>query len=48
MNKTIEKKANHQADIKNPNKGTSGKNETFKKNQDNRANQKNPNHKKTK
>ncbi|MDI1355112.1 MAG: hypothetical protein PSX36_09345 [bacterium] len=40
--------ANHQADIKNPNKGTSGTNKTFDKNQGNRGKQQNPNVKKGK
>lgn len=39
------KKANHQADIKNPNKGTSGTNKTLDKNQGNRGKQMNPNQK---
>ena len=38
----MKKKSNHQADIKNPNKGTSGTNKTFDKNQGNRGNQLNP------
>lgn len=36
------KKSNHEADISNANKGTSGQNKTHKANQDNRANQLNP------
>lgn len=39
------KKSNHQADIKNPNKGSSGTNKTFDKNQGNRGKQLNPNKK---
>jgi hypothetical protein len=39
------KKANHQADIKNANKGTSGSNTTYDKNQGNRGKQLNPNQK---
>ncbi len=39
------KKSNHQADIKNPNKGTSGTNKTLDKNQGNRGKQMNPNQK---
>lgn len=38
------KQPNHNADIKNPNKGTPGTNPTYKKALDNRANQLNPNH----
>ncbi len=37
------KKANHQADIKNVNKGTKGSNTTYDKNQRNRGKQLNPN-----
>lgn len=36
-------KSNHQADIKNSNKGTSGTNSTYKAAMDNRSNQLNPN-----
>jgi hypothetical protein len=36
------KKSNHQADIKNPNKGTRGQNKTYSKNQGNRGKQLNP------
>jgi hypothetical protein len=36
---------NHQADIKNPNKGTSGTNKTYDQNQGNRGKQLNPNQK---
>ena len=39
------KKANHQADIKNPNKGTDGSNTTYDKNQGIRGKQLNPNQK---
>lgn len=39
------KKSNHQADIKNPNKGSSGTNKTFDKNQGNRGKQLNLNKK---
>jgi len=39
------KKANHQGDIKNPNKGTNGTNTTYDKNQGNRVKQLNPNQK---
>lgn len=35
--------SNHQADIKNPNTGTSGTNSTYDKNQGNRGKQLNPN-----
>jgi hypothetical protein len=42
------KQSNHEADIKNPNKGTSGTNETYDKNQGNRGKQLNPNQKKGK
>lgn len=38
-----DKQKNHEADIKNPNKGTSGTNETYDKNQGNRGKQLNPN-----
>lgn len=38
-----EKKANHEADIQNPNKGTDGTNKTYDKNQGNRGKQLNPN-----
>ena len=34
---------NHEADIKNPNKGTAGTNKTYDKNQGNRGKQMNPN-----
>lgn len=40
------KKSNHNADIKNPNKGTPGTNETYDKNQGNKGKQLNPNQKK--
>jgi len=33
----------HEADIKNPNKGTSGTNKSYDKNQGNRGKQQNPN-----
>lgn len=36
-------KPNHNADIKNPNKGTPGTNKTYDKNQGNTGKQKNPN-----
>jgi hypothetical protein len=39
------KKPNHQADIKNPNKGNDGNNKAFDKNQGNRGKQLNPNQK---
>ncbi len=39
------KKPNHQADIKNTNKGTPGTNKTYDKNQGNRGKQLNPNQK---
>lgn len=39
------KKSNHQADIKNANKGTKGSNTTHDKNQGNRGKQLNPNQK---
>lgn len=39
------KRSNHQADIKNPNKGTAGTNKTHDKNQVNRGKQLNPNQK---
>jgi hypothetical protein len=42
------KSSNHQADIKNPNKGTNGSNTTFDKNQGNRGKQLNPNQQKGK
>ncbi|HET7233380.1 MAG TPA: hypothetical protein VFJ16_25435 [Longimicrobium sp.] len=35
--------ANHEADIKNPNQGTSGTNTTYDKNQGNRGKQMDPN-----
>lgn len=41
-----QKKSNHQADIKNANKGTNGTNKTYSKNQGNRGKQLNPNQKK--
>lgn len=41
-------KPNHEANIKNPNKGTSGTNETYNKNQGNRGKQMNPNQQKPK
>lgn len=40
MKKT--KKPNHEADIKNPNKGIDGTNKTYDKNQGNRGKQLNP------
>jgi len=40
------KKSNHNADIKNPNKGTDGTNKTYDKNQGNRGKQLNPNQQK--
>lgn len=40
------KKSNHSADIKNPNKGTSGSNKANSQNQGNRGKQLNPNQKK--
>jgi len=43
MSKT--KQGNHNADIKNPNKKTSGTNKTYDKNQGNRGKQMNPNQK---
>jgi hypothetical protein len=42
------KSSNHQADIRNPNKGTNGSNTTFDKNQGNRGKQLNPNQQKGK
>ena len=39
------KKANHQADIKNANKGTKGSNTTYDNNQGNRGKQLNPSQK---
>jgi hypothetical protein len=39
------KSSNHQADIKNANKGTKGSNTTYDKNQGNRGKQLNPNQK---
>ena len=39
----MSKKSNHNADISNPNKGTSGTNITYDKNQGNRGKQLNPN-----
>ncbi|MDW8297038.1 MAG: hypothetical protein RMJ97_09180 [Raineya sp.] len=44
----MKKQSNHQADIKNPNKGTKGTNITYDKAQGNRGKQLNPNWKKTK
>jgi hypothetical protein len=41
----MSKKANHNADIKNPNKGTDGTNKTYDQNQGNRGKQMNPNQK---
>ena len=38
-----DKQKNHEADIKNPNKGTSRTNKTFDQNQGNRGKQLNPN-----
>ena len=38
-----QKTGNHNADIKNPNKGTSGTNKTYDQNQGNRGKQMNPN-----
>ncbi len=37
------KHSNHRADIKNPNRGTSGQNPTYSKSQGNRGKLKNPN-----
>lgn len=37
------KKSNHSADIKNPNKGTNGTNTTYSTNQGNKGKQLNPN-----
>ncbi|WP_281171789.1 hypothetical protein [Brachyspira alvinipulli] len=42
----MSKKPNHEADISNANKGTSGTNKTYDKNQGNRGKQLNPNQKK--
>lgn len=42
------KNSNSKADIKNPNKGTSGTNKTYDKSQGNRGKQKNPNQSKKK
>lgn len=39
----MSKKPHHQADIKNPNKGTPGTNKMYDKNQGNRGKQLNPN-----
>lgn len=39
-------KTNHQADIRNSNKGTKGTNKTYNKNQGNRGKQLNPNQRK--
>lgn len=44
----MSKKSNHNADIKNGNKGTSGTNITYDKNQGNRGTQLNPNNSKGK
>jgi hypothetical protein len=44
----MSKKPNHQADIKNPNKGTPGVNKTNAQNQGNRGKQLNPNQQKGK
>lgn len=44
----MNKKANQNADIKNPNKGTTGTNKTYDTNQGNRGKQLNPNQGKTK
>jgi hypothetical protein len=41
----MDKNPDHQADIKNPNKGNDGNNKTFDKNQGNRGKQLNPNQK---
>ena len=41
-------KQNHEADIKNPNKGTPSTNKTYDKNQGNRGKQLNPNQEKGK
>lgn len=41
----MSKKPNHNADIKNPNKGIDGTNITYDKNQGNRGKQLNPNNK---
>lgn len=42
------KSSNHQADIKNANKGGKGTNKTYDKNQGNKGKQLNPNQKKSK
>ncbi len=42
----MSKRRNHNADIKNPNKGTRGTNKTYDKAQGNRGAQLNPNRKK--
>lgn len=42
------KQNNHESDIKNPNTGTSGTNETYDKNQGNRGKQMDPNQQKGK
>lgn len=39
----MSKKSNHNADIKNPNKGLQGQNKTHAQNQGNRGKQMNPN-----
>jgi hypothetical protein len=39
----MSKKSNHNADIKNPNKGTPGQNKAHSQNQGNRGKQMNPN-----
>lgn len=44
----MSKQKNHQADIKNPNKGAPGNNKTFDKNQGNRGKQLNSNQEKGK
>lgn len=44
----MSKKSNHNADIKNPNKGTSGTNKTYDKNQGDKGKQQNPNQQKGK
>lgn len=42
----MNKKSNHEADMENKNKGTSGTNTTYDKSQGNRGKQLNPNNKK--
>ena len=44
----MSKQSNHESDIKNPNTGTPGTNETYDKNQGNRGKQLNPNQNKGK